>query len=70
MGKHRLKNPSPGSRLRIYEISAAAAPILVAYGIIAQDKVGLWLALVGALVGTGSNLLARANVPGANDATN
>lgn len=62
MGKHRIKNPSPGSRLRIYEIAAAAGPLLVAYGLVAEDKVGLWLGLVGALVGTGSSLLARANV--------
>lgn len=48
-------------RQRLYLILSAAAPILVGYGVVTQDQVGLWVALGAAILGAGGNALAASN---------
>lgn len=54
--------PSPGVRLWLYGIAVALAALLVGYGILTIEQGGLWLALFGAILGTGNAVAAR-NVP-------
>lgn len=41
-------------RRRIYPVALAAAALATSYGIVTEDRAGLWVALVIALVGTGT----------------
>lgn len=54
---------SPKTRLYIYGVLGAAAPLLVAYGIVTDTEVALWLSLAGTILATGGLGLASANVP-------
>lgn len=52
---------SEKTRAYIYRISVAALPVLVAYGVLAENQVAMWLGLAGAVLGVGTNALASAN---------
>lgn len=54
--------PSPDARLWLYGIAVALAALLIGYGILTVEQGGLWLALFGAILGTGNAVAAR-NVP-------
>jgi len=54
---------TPNVRYRIYVTAAAVLGVLAAYGIVADDKVPLWLTLVSALFGVGAPSLAARNTP-------
>lgn len=54
--------PSPAARLWLYGIAIAVAGLLVGYGILTVEQGGLWLAVIGAILGTGNAVAAR-NVP-------
>ncbi len=54
--------PSPSARLWLYGIAVAVAALLIGYGILTVEQGGLWLALFGAILGTGNAVAAR-NVP-------
>ena len=54
--------PSPAARLWLYGIAVAVAALLVGYGILTIEQGGLWLAVIGAILGT-SNAVAARNVP-------
>jgi hypothetical protein len=49
------------TRAWVYRICTAAVPLLVSYGVIADNKAGLFLGLAGAVLGFGTNLLASVN---------
>lgn len=49
------------TRAWIYRISVAAVPLLTGYGMIEDSKAALWLGVVGAILGFGTNVLASAN---------
>lgn len=49
------------TRAWIYRISVAAVPVLTGYGVIEDSKAALWLGLIGAVLGFGTNVLASAN---------
>lgn len=73
MSKYRKDGPaeinlgrvvrSPKARLYVYGILGAAAPLLVAYGIVTEQEVALWLSLAGTILATGGLGIAAANVP-------
>lgn len=73
MSKYRKPGPaevnlghvirSPKARLYVYGVLGAAAPLLVAYGIVSDTEVALWLSLAGTILATGGLGLASANVP-------
>lgn len=72
MSKYRAAGParviaSPKARLYLYGVAGAAAPLLVAYGIVSEQHVALWIALAGSILGTGAHALAAANVPTGRD---
>lgn len=48
-------------RQRLYLILSAVVPLLVGYGVISQDQVGLWVALGAAVLGAGGTALAASN---------
>lgn len=54
---------TPAVRQYIYLVLTAALPILVAYGVLADTEVAMWLALGSAILGTGGFALAAANTP-------
>jgi hypothetical protein len=54
-------NPSPKFRRYLYVVGIALAALLVAYGLIDTEKVPLWVALLGAVLGI-SNGIAAGNV--------
>ncbi|HEX7038689.1 MAG TPA: hypothetical protein VF202_01090 [Trueperaceae bacterium] len=47
-------------RAYIYRVLTALAPLLVAYGVVAEGTVGLWLQLAGAVLAAGGTGLAAA----------
>lgn len=49
------------TRAWIYRISLALVPILTGYGLIEDSKAALWVGVVGAILGFGTNALASAN---------
>lgn len=49
------------TRAWIYRIAIAAVPLLVAYGLIQDSDAAMWLGVIGAVLGTGTNVLAAAN---------
>lgn len=53
---------NPDTRKWIYRISAAAGVVLIGYGVITAEEGGLWLALIGAILG-GPSGLASVNTP-------
>ena len=73
MSKYRADGPaeinlgrvirSPKARLYVYGVLGAAAPLLVAYGIVSEQHVALWLSLGGTILATGGLGVAAANVP-------
>lgn len=77
MNEHRKAGPaeinlgrvvrSPKARLYVYGVLGAAAPLLVAYGIVTDTEVALWLSLAGTILATGGLGLASANVPTVED---
>lgn len=54
--------PSPEVRLWMYGVAVAVAALLIGYGILTIEQGGLWLAVIGAILGTGNAVAAR-NVP-------
>ena len=54
--------PSREARLWLYGVAVAVAAVLVGYGVVTIEQGGLWLALIGALLGVGNAVAAR-NVP-------
>lgn len=54
---------SEGKRAYLYRVAAAAAPLAVCYGLIAENASGLWLGLAGALLGSAGNTLASRHTP-------
>jgi hypothetical protein len=54
---------STDTRKWIYDISMAVIPLLVILGVLNNEVAGQVMLIVAAVLGTGSNLLARANVP-------
>ncbi|UQE73831.1 hypothetical protein MYK68_13940 [Gordonia sp. PP30] len=56
---------TPAVRQRIYLVLTAALPILVAYGVLADTEVAMWLALGSAVLGTGGFAMAAVNTPSA-----
>lgn len=49
------------TRAWIYRIAIAAVPLLVMYGLVEDSQAALWLGVIGAILGTGTNVLASAN---------
>lgn len=45
-----LKTPSPTVRRYIYGVAVAVMPLLIVYGVLAEEHAPLWLALVGAIL--------------------
>ncbi|MFT4296615.1 MAG: hypothetical protein QM582_14500 [Micropruina sp.] len=58
-----MSGPSPQVRQRCYLILTAALPILVAYGVLADTDVSMWLALGAAILGTGGFAVAAVHTP-------
>lgn len=54
---------SPQLRKYVYGLTVAAIPLLVVFGVIAEEQVQLWLALAAAALGFGSSALAAPNTP-------
>lgn len=50
--------PTEATRAYIYRVLVAVLPILVAYGVVGEQDVALWLALAAAVLSTG---MAAAN---------
>lgn len=55
--------PSVKTREYIYNIVLTLQPITLAYGIFTAEEGGLWVTVVGAILGFGALGLARANTP-------
>lgn len=53
---------TPAARFRLYLIALSIAPLLTYYGLRAETEVGLWVGLLGALMGAGGNGLATGHV--------
>jgi hypothetical protein len=53
-----IKLPPPQVRMWLYVIATTVLALCVAYGLLEADKVPLWLALIGAVLGIGGNALA------------
>lgn len=53
---------TPAGRFRLYLIALAIGPLLIYYGIRSETEVGLWVGLLGALMGAGGNGLAAGHV--------
>lgn len=51
---------TPARRRWVYRSALAAVPLLVSYGVLADESAPLWVALVGAVVAPG---LALRNTP-------
>lgn len=49
------------TRAYLYRVSIAVQPILVGYGLLSDSNAALWLGLVGAVLGVGTNVAAAAN---------
>lgn len=54
---------SADTRKWIYDICMAVIPLLVILGVLTSEVAGQVMLIAAAVLGTGSNLLARANVP-------
>jgi len=54
---------TPEIRSWIYNICAAVIPLLITLGVLSQDVAGQVMIIVAAVLGVGSNVLARVNVP-------
>ena len=70
MGKRSLKSNNhlkslinPKYRAWLYGVFLAASPIAVYYGLVNDTEAGLWLSVIGTILGV-SNALALSNVPG------
>ena len=48
-------------RAYIYRVLTALVPLLVAYGVVTEGTVGLWLQLAGAVLAVGGTGLAAAH---------
>lgn len=57
-----MKMPSPRVRRYLYRVGMAAVPLLVAYGVVAQEYAALWSVAFGAVLA-----VADANVPTGED---
>lgn len=51
-------NLTESTRAYIYRIGVALMPILVGYGVLAENDVASWLGLLGAVLGMSTNVLA------------
>lgn len=69
MGEHSVEQwLNPDRRAWLYDVTLAAGPCAVSLGLVADGKAQAILMLAGALLGFGSNLVARRNVsPGPKD---
>ena len=56
------KIPQP-VRAWLYRIGAAVVPLLVFYGVLAEDAAALWLGVLGAVLGFGQATLAAVHTP-------
>lgn len=54
--------PSPEVRRYVYRLALAVAPVLVAYGVLAESQLALWLGVLEAVLSL-PTVLALANVP-------
>lgn len=54
---------NPQTRKYVYGIVAAVIPLLVIFGVVAEDQVQLYLTLAAAVLGFGSSALAAPNTP-------
>lgn len=62
--KHEANKPpilTPERRAYLYGVMIAAAAVAVGYGLLTIEQAGLWLTLIGALLGLSSGV-ALANV--------
>lgn len=50
-------------RAWLYRIGAAVVPLLVFYGVLAEDAAALWLGVLGAILGFGQATLAAVHTP-------
>lgn len=60
--KHEAPKPpilTPARRAYLYGVMIALAAVAVGYGIVTIEQAGLWLALVGALLGISSSVALR-----------
>ncbi len=53
---------SASRRAYIYRVAIAASAVLMAYGYILEKDIPMWLALVGAVLGIGSPVVALNNL--------
>jgi hypothetical protein len=53
---------SPDTRKWIYDVAMAVIPLFVIIGVINTEVAGQVMLIAAAVLGTGTNLLARANV--------
>ena len=58
-----LNIQDPAVRRYVYGIAVAAIPLLVIFGVIAQDDAQVWLNLAAAVLGLGTTALALPNTP-------
>lgn len=63
---HIIANPD--IRKWMYRVAAAIGVVLIGYGIVTAEQGGLWLSLIGAVLG-GPNGLASVNTPDPNSIT-
>lgn len=54
--------PRPELRAWLYGIGIALAAMLIGYGVFTAEQGGLWIALLGAILGVNESVAAR-NVP-------
>lgn len=54
---------SAETRKWIYDISMAVIPLLVILGLVTSEVAGQIMLIAAAVLGAGTNVLARANVP-------
>lgn len=53
-----MKLPDEKTRQYLYNVATVCAPLLVVYGILEIETIGLWLAAVGAVLGLSGTGLA------------
>jgi len=56
------KIPQP-VRAWLYRIGTAVVPLLVFYGVLAENAAALWVGLLGAVLGFGQSAMAAAHTP-------
>jgi hypothetical protein len=70
MAKTNFKDLSGHARKRLYVALPYAAALAAAYGLVAENKVALWVGFLGVILGPIQGHVAAAHVPPDDDETN